>query len=142
MVLERDGKVQEATVEFLPSDLLKSMPSPGNKALLQRPREVTIHTLLDYHSRQRPHSLEAAQGLPATSPSGLKAAATHSVHGLGTFGEPRPSAELEDTESDQTQALETIHNHMRQMQNRDWDTGSGRTDRGTAFRTGPRKACP
>lgn len=71
MVLERDKKGQVATAELPASDLPKSRPSPGNKALLQLPKEVAIHTLLDSHPRQRPHSPEAAQGLPATS-SGLR----------------------------------------------------------------------
>lgn len=53
MMLERD-KRQVATAELPASDLPKSRPSPGNKALLQLPKGVAIHTLLDSHPRQRP----------------------------------------------------------------------------------------
>ena len=137
MVLERDKKGQVATAELPASDLPKSRPSPGNRALLQHPQYSILK-----HPRQRPHSPEGAQGLPATSFSGLKAEATHSIYALGTFGELGPRAELEDTEGTQTQALETMHDHTRQMQNRAWDLGSGRADRRTPFRTGPRNTCP
>ena len=87
MVLERDKKEQVATAELPASDVPKSRPSPGNRALLQHSQYSSLR-----HPRQRPHSREGVQGLPATSSSGLKAGATHSIYALGTFGELGPRA--------------------------------------------------
>lgn len=111
-VLERYGKEKRSQLNVKP--LIGRRPGPhlGKKALLQLLRQVVTHAVLDYRPRQRPYSPEASQGLPAISPSGLKTGATHSIHALGNFGVPSPIVEFEDTESDQTQALETRHDHM------------------------------
>lgn len=120
------GKWQQLIVQLLicirPGPHLEETKKPSS-------RQVAIQILLDYHQTQRPHFPEAVQGLYAISPR-------------ETFDIPRPSAEFEDTESNHTQAMDTMHDHMQQMKDRDIDMDSRRTDTGTLFRTGPRSACP
>lgn len=84
-VLGRDGKREMTTAESPASDVQKSRPSPGKKALFQLlktwPSTFCLMTIQDGGL-----ILEAAQGLMTLSPSGDKSGATHSIQAVGTFG--------------------------------------------------------